>query len=244
MSSSRVLFAAIAAGGLVIVGIALAPNAPAVRNSPSVQYSSDDEFTEPRSRASELRDELPPPDATYAIDQLGAAEAAGDVGRMARIALAFPDDAASAAARKTIEGKRVYRLTIDGHLADDGDRHWLSAFPYYCTEEDATAVEEIASVTFVPMAVRIRYTHDYRKGLGRAIGKRRLAPHPKTVTITVEPIPNPNGKTGRTEVQAFTPRIKDEELGTDGWSDERVWEATLAPLRSELRRALSIEGDD
>ena len=68
---------------------------------------------------------------------------------------------------------------------------------------------------------------------GRKIGKRRLAPHPKSITIRVTPIGG--GTAWKTEIT--TPRMTG--LSDNGITEEEAWRVTLEVLAARVKEEFS-----
>jgi hypothetical protein len=69
-------------------------------------------------------------------------------------------------------------------------------------------------------------------GLGRAIEKVRLAPHPKSLRVEVVDVTGEQPKILET-FAAQTPALKPEG---DGLDEAAVWDATLAVLEAQIGR--------
>ena len=142
-----------------------------------------------------------------------------------------PKSPSATEAQTRLRNETIYCLHRSGGLGG-GDALLVGGIGLTCSPEEKDALIKAAQKTkgvgrvrVEEWKLRVRYSQDYTRGLGRKIGKRRLAPHPKRVDVRLEPITG-GGRPLTLEVE--TPRHDARELGRDGMTEEEVWAETVA----------------
>ncbi|MGE3164818.1 MAG: FHA domain-containing protein [Planctomycetota bacterium] len=182
----------------------------------------------------------PPAVPPAPVDPVLDALARRDFGALARHLASTPESPHRAQIHALLTTAPIVALERNGLLGAPAEAQLSSllarAYPRRCTPDDALALARLPfSTPVVRRSLRIRFQHDYQTGLGRLVGKTRLAPHPKQVEIElVAPGDGAsrNKVLGRTEGK--TPWIAPDQLSAGGLTEEEVWQMTLAPLLAAL----------
>jgi len=144
-------------------------------------------------------------------------------------------------ARRLLAKRPIVLLTRDGKLSPTGEqalRDGFDALPWLFARAGLDA--RLSALPFSTrrqrLELRVRYSTDYRIKLGRVVGKARLGPHPKRISVEIKLA----GKT--TNFECRTPKFKRADLGSQGLSEETVWAHTIALFANRLGALLARTG--
>ncbi len=162
----------------------------------------------------------------------------GDAGALASLLKKHSKHADAAEVQRRLQAEPIYCLTFKGSLSGGGDESLLGEL-LHCKPADRSRLMKLPfTVQIRERRVKVRFQHQYQTGLGRKIGKIRLAPHPKSVSIEVSLLQE---KAKPEKIEGKTPHIPPDDLTAAGLTEQEVWQRTLEPLLAKLHQALQKE---
>jgi hypothetical protein len=150
------------------------------------------------------------------------------------------------AAKATVKRARFVALRHEGSIPPERAERVLRAVRERLLRDgevrivsraDLAEIEKLGEkIATEEIEIRTSYAHDYTRGYGRAIGKLRLPPHPKTLKVELVRLAE-GGATAKVLATwtAVTPSLDARaNASPGGLADAAVWDATIEVLEKSI----------